>query len=217
MKRIIIAGANSVCEQLIYYISEDGEDRVVGAFDDFEEAGSTKFGVKILGSLSAITESYRQGAFDQALIAIGYRHLGLRESLFNSLRENQIPLGRYIHPTTYLARNATVGAGSIILLRCTIAMSAVVAENVFVGSQSVISHSASLGAHSYLSPAVKVAGNAHTGKRCFLGINATLIDSIQLGDNVTVAAGAVVIHNAPANVLLAGVPARIKREIPSPC
>ena len=43
--------------------------------------------------------------------------------------------------------------------------------------------------------------------------HATILPGVTLGDNVIVAAGAVVTRSFPANVMVAGVPARVVREL----
>lgn len=51
------------------------------------------------------------------------------------------------------------------------------------------------------------------GKNCWIGGHATINPGVTLGDNVVVASGAVVTHDVPSNALVAGVPARIIREL----
>ena len=52
------------------------------------------------------------------------------------------------------------------------------------------------------------------GDNAWIGANVTICPGVTLGDNVVVAAGAVVTKGCyPSNVILAGVPAKIQREI----
>jgi maltose O-acetyltransferase len=52
------------------------------------------------------------------------------------------------------------------------------------------------------------------GDNVWIGANATINPGVTLGDNVVVGAGAVVTKSFPANVVVAGVPAVIIRQIP---
>jgi maltose O-acetyltransferase len=52
------------------------------------------------------------------------------------------------------------------------------------------------------------------GHNVWIGANATINPGVTLGDNVVVGAGAVVTKSFPANVVVAGVPADIIRQIP---
>jgi carbonic anhydrase/acetyltransferase-like protein (isoleucine patch superfamily) len=53
------------------------------------------------------------------------------------------------------------------------------------------------------------------GDRCLIGINSTLLSGVEIGDDSIVAAGAVVPEGmiVPPRVMVAGVPARIKRDV----
>lgn len=52
------------------------------------------------------------------------------------------------------------------------------------------------------------------GRHCWLGSNAVVLPGVVLGDNVVVGAGAVVTKSFPAGSVLAGVPARVIRQVP---
>ena len=47
------------------------------------------------------------------------------------------------------------------------------------------------------------------GDNCYVGTGATILGPIRIGNNVTIAAGAVVTKDVPDNVVVAGVPAKI--------
>lgn len=44
-----------------------------------------------------------------------------------------------------------------------------------------------------------------------VGVGATILGSIKIGNNVTIAANSVVIHDVPDNAVVAGIPAEIKK------
>ncbi len=64
-----------------------------------------------------------------------------------------------------------------------------------------------------LCPGVSVAGNCKIGNNVFIGTNSTIIPNIIIGENAVIAAGAVVIRDVPANTLVAGVPAVLKKNL----
>lgn len=47
------------------------------------------------------------------------------------------------------------------------------------------------------------------GKHCWIGANAVILPGVNLGNNVTVAAGAVVTRSFSSNLTIGGIPARI--------
>ena len=51
------------------------------------------------------------------------------------------------------------------------------------------------------------------GRNCWLGNGAVVVAGVTLGDHVIVGANSVVTKSFPSNVLIAGAPARIIREL----
>jgi maltose O-acetyltransferase len=52
------------------------------------------------------------------------------------------------------------------------------------------------------------------GDGCWLGAKSIILGGVTIGEGAIVAAGAVVIRDVPANTLVAGVPAVVKRQLP---
>jgi len=51
------------------------------------------------------------------------------------------------------------------------------------------------------------------GRNCWLGTGAIILDGVTIGDNVIVAAGSVVRSDVPSDCVVAGIPARIVRNL----
>lgn len=50
------------------------------------------------------------------------------------------------------------------------------------------------------------------GDNVFIGTNACVLGNIKIGNNVVIAAGAIVLQDVPDNVTVAGVPAKIVKQ-----
>ena len=55
--------------------------------------------------------------------------------------------------------------------------------------------------------------NIHLGKNVWLGANVTVLPGVTIGDGAIIAAGAVVTKDVPANMIVAGIPAKVIREV----
>lgn len=59
-----------------------------------------------------------------------------------------------------------------------------------------------------------IADPVMIGAGCWIGASTTILGGVMIGEGTVVAAGSVVTGDLPANVLAAGVPARVKRALP---
>ena len=213
MKRLAMVGSGELSDRLIYYFEDTGFGTVVGMFDDFETVGAVKNARPILGKTDEIPEVFKNGAFDAVAIAIGYNHRKFRKEVYENLKGHGIPIATFLHPSSHVEKSALLQEGSIVLVGCTIDMNARVGENVLLSSRCFVSHNVKIGSHTFCGPAVNLAGNTEIGECCFLGINTTSIDGVRIGMNVQTAAGSVVTEDVPDNMLIAGVPAVVKKTL----
>lgn len=208
MKRLAIVGSGDMGQLIAYHATTDKHYEVVGYFDDFRQAGEDVCGYSVLGKLSAMYDSYAAGAFDEIIIAIGYKHLAFRKKIYSELM-SVIPLGSVIHSTSYVAPSCSIGKGVVILPGCVLDNNVVVEDNVFINTAVNISHDSTVKKHTFLSPRAAIAGFVVVGECCNIGINSTLIDNIILTDFVQTGGGAVVIENIGQPGTYVGVPAKL--------
>lgn len=88
---------------------------------------------------------------------------------------------------------------------------------VTIGDGTLIGHQVVFATLNHmLDPADRASMTASPitiGKNVWIGSHATVLAGVKVGDNSVVAAGAVVTKSVPPNVVVAGVPAKIVREI----
>ena len=213
MKKIAIVGSTKMSDRLIHYFESTGFGKTIGMFDDFESKGVIKYDRPILGKIKDIPLLFKKEVFDSVAIAIGYNYRRFRKEVYEYLKMNQIPIATFVHPSSHVEKSAIIQEGSIVLVNCTIDIHAQLYENVLLSSRCFVSHDVKIHAHTYCGPAINLARNTEVGECFFLGINTTSIDAVKIGMNVQTAAGAVLTKNVPSHVLVAGVPAAVKRKL----
>ena len=121
--------------------------------------------------------------------------------------------------TSLISPNALVGSYNVQILRGTTIMpGAIVSNSTSIGMgclvyfNALITHDVKIEDFTIISPGVKVLGRAKIGSKCLIGANATILPDVNIGSNVIIAAGAVVTKDIPANCMVAGIPASIKRQ-----
>ena len=88
-----------------------------------------------------------------------------------------------------------------------------IGDNVMIGPGTLIStvnHPMTPGGRRKHLGIVKPV---HIGNDVWIGGNVTILPGVTIGNNVIVAAGAVVTKDVPDNILVGGVPARLIREL----
>jgi sugar O-acyltransferase (sialic acid O-acetyltransferase NeuD family) len=108
----------------------------------------------------------------------------------------------------------TVMDGCSIMTGTVITSEVTISEGVLINLNCTVGHNVSIGRYSELSPGVHVSGNTSIGEFSVLGTGVVVIPNVNIGNNVIVAAGSVVTKDVPDNVMVAGVPAVVKKELP---
>jgi len=135
--------------------------------------------------------------------------------IFRELTGNQIDPSFMCFPPFYtdFGKNITIGKNVFFNTGCSfqdrggicIGNGSMLGMNVTIAT---LNHGLSLEIRNttYPSPVI-------IGENVWIGSNATILPGVTIGDNSVVAAGAVVTKNVPKNVVVAGVPAKVLKEI----
>jgi sugar O-acyltransferase (sialic acid O-acetyltransferase NeuD family) len=207
MKRLAIIGSSDLGQLIAYHAFADKHYNVVGFYDDHKIKDEIVDGIKILGKISDLLNDHAANKFDCIMIAIGYKHMAVRQSVFEQFKD-KVPFGSIIHSSAYVDSSAIVREGCFILPGCVLDRNVHLHENVLLNTGCVIAHDSSVEKHSFLSPAVKMAGFSKVGSGCNIGINTTIIDNINICNNVQTGGGSVIISSITEPGLYIGVPAK---------
>lgn len=206
--RLAIIGAGELGLQILD-LSQNATDKfdVVGFFDDSKDKGTVVSEIPVIGRLTEIESLFLNDYFDKIVIAIGYKHMKFRDSLYTEL-QTKIPFATIIHKSCLLNYSAEIKQGSVIYPGCIIDKNVTVGNNVLLNLGVTIAHDSTIGNNSFLAPRVAISGFVNVGKNCFMGTNSTIIDNLVIGDNVLIGAGTVLINNAENDTKLVGNPAK---------
>ena len=118
-----------------------------------------------------------------------------------------------VHPTAYVSPLAQLGAGVFVGANSTIAPGAVIEDHVFVNRGVTIGHDTRIGSFSRIQPGSNLGGLSRIGRGVTVGMGANVLERLVIGDGAYVGGGAVVLDDVPPRVLVAGVPAKIKKQL----
>lgn len=206
---IAIIGAGDLGKVLAYHIENDSNDNVVGFLDDNYSKAELVQGKPVLGNIDEAQRLFDEGQFDQLLVAIGYNHFEFRASVFEKMK-SIAPLYTFIHSSSYVDSSIVIGSGVFIFPGCVIDRGCVIEENVLLNTGVIIAHDSKVKKHSFIAPAVNISGFSEIGEKCFLGINATIVDNVVIGNSIQIGAGSLVLKTLEVEGIYIGSPAKLK-------
>jgi acetyltransferase EpsM len=117
-----------------------------------------------------------------------------------------------IHPTA-VVETKRFGHGNLVCPNAVIHIDSNIGNCTIINTGSVVEHDCWVGDFSQISPNATLCGYVQVGENCFISAGSTIIPKVLIGNNSTVAAGSVVREDVPPNVMVAGVPAKVKKQL----
>ena len=117
--------------------------------------------------------------------------------------------------TSFLGKK---GKNTVILspFQCDYGYNIEIGDNFFANVNLVILDGAKvrIGNNAFIAPNVGIYTAGHPfGDNVWIGAQASILPGVTIGDNTVIAGGSVVTKDIPANVIAAGNPCRVIREI----
>ena len=135
--------------------------------------------------------------------------------LFSKLIGKEVDESFALFPPFYTdcGKNIAIGKNVFINMGCKFQDQG----GIFVGDGTLIGHNVVLATLNHaMSPkerSTMIPAPIRIGENVWIGANATILSGVTIGDGAIIAAGAVVTKDVPKNTIVAGVPAKVMREI----
>lgn len=151
--------------------------------------------------------------FPSAKMVGGVGDSHARQKLMERAAEAGFAFESIIHPTALLSPSVEHGEGAVIYPGNILTTNLKVGRHLQTNVHCTISHDAIVGDYVTLGPGVHISGWVQLGDRVTIGAGATIINGsktgrLTIGDDAVVGAGACVIRPVLPGVTVAGVPAK---------
>lgn len=141
-----------------------------------------------------------------AVLCIG--NSKVRMKIYKALSRNKnISFPSVIAEDVQRSDSVKIGQGCIICLSNILTVNITLGDFVIANLDCTVGHDAILDEFVTLYPSVNVSGNVHIGSCTEIGTGANIIQGKNIGENVIVGAGSVVVKDIPPNCTAVGVPA----------
>lgn len=125
-----------------------------------------------------------------------------------------------IEPGALIREQVEIGAGAVIMMGAIINIGSVIGEGTMIDMGAILGGRATVGKNCHVGAGAVLAGVIEPASATpviieddvMIGANAVVLEGCRVGKGSVVAAGAVVIEDVPANVVVAGTPARVIKE-----
>ena len=138
----------------------------------------------------------------------------IRQGLISKIKKNdRIKFPVLISSTSIVFPNVEWGEGCIVNNLNTISSNAKLGDFVFVNSRTGVGHDAVIGCFTTIYSGINISGGVSIGSGCVVGSGATILPKVKIGDGSIIGAGSLVSKDVRSGVVVAGVPARVIREV----
>lgn len=181
MKPLVIIGASSF-GRLVRVLAEESGRTVMGHVDD------SNIGEDIVGRTDDLGSRISTKDADLAM-AIGYRHMDARMTMFRHLLSRGFEFPSIVHPRARVSPRASLGAGCLVMANVDVDAFAGIGDLCVLWPQATISHDNAIGEGTFISPAATLCGFVSVGALSFIGANCTIVDGSTLPPRSFVKAG----------------------------
>ena len=208
MTALMILGAGGHARVIAETALASGVFSKIAFLDDrasLQAEKSTVLGWPVLGPLNCALEPVMLQSFPAALVGIG--HAITRLYWLEQLSRCGYQLQPLIHPTAWVSPSASLGVGTVVFAQAVVQANASIDNGVILNTGCSVDHDVYLADGVHICPGARLAGGVHVGPCSWIGIGACVIQQVRIGTDVTVGAGAAVVHDLPDGITAVGVPA----------
>ena len=175
MAQIVLFGAGDIARLAHFYFSTDSDHEVVGFTADAEYCREDTF-------LDQVTTRYPPAAF-KMFVALSYARMNrVRAAKYHQMKALGYELVSYVSSRCSFLAQQPPGDNCFILEDNTVQPFVRIGSNVTLWSGNHIGHDSIIGDHCFISSHVVVSGHVSVAQGCFIGVNATLRDSISIAE-----------------------------------
>jgi sugar O-acyltransferase (sialic acid O-acetyltransferase NeuD family) len=211
-KRIVIVGSSGHAKVVAEIVEREAKCTIAGLIDSFRPAGESAFGYRILGSEQTLGALIASDGIAGAVIAIGDNWQRARMARSIAQVAPGLAFVSTVHPSAAIARDASLGAGSVVMPGAVINPGTRLGEHCIVNTGATVDHDCNLADFASLAPGAVLGGSVTLGECAAVMLGAHVVHGHRIGAHAVVGAGALVLEDIAAHAVAYGVPARVVRR-----
>ena len=211
MKNVVLFGGGLHANYCAEIIEMAGNYNIVGIIDSVASIGSDLYGYSVIGRQEDIINLVKENNIDCGLISIGDNW---SRKIVHDCIIDLIPGFEFInaiHPSVIIGKNVKLGIGIVVMAGSIINPNCIIGDFCFFATGAQLDHDNVIEPYASISAGSVTGGKVNIGKFSAITLGVTIIDRTNIGENVVIGSGSLVLNNIPDNVLAYGSPAKIIR------
>ena len=131
-----------------------------------------------------------------------------RQTLQNKLEFDGYNIATVIHPFTSISESSVIGPGAVILAGVVINPFVVIGKGCIINTSCSVDHESEISDFVHLSPGSRLAGTVFVGARTWIGTNSTVINNVNIMNDVIIGAGSLVLTDVVETGTYVGSPVK---------
>lgn len=198
MARLVIFGAGDIARLAHFYFTRDSPHEVSAFAVDPQFRTADVFDGLPLVDSTTLPATHPPGQYSM-FVAMSYAKMNrVRAAKYDEMKAAGYELVSYVSSRCTYLSTSRPGDNCFILEDNTVQPFVTIGNDVTMWSGNHIGHDAVIDDHCFITSHVVVSGHVRIRSYCFVGVNATLRNSIQLAEGTLVGAGAVIMKNTRA-------------------
>lgn len=209
MTDLVIIGAGSVGGFVVSYFQNCLQNyNLIGFLDDDSSKSKKDFiGYPVLGKTDSIVQYPTSTA-----IVIGITNAIVKATIVEKLKRlGYTNFPSLVSSNTWISKKSMIGEGCIIYPGTMINYNCNIGNFVVLNMNCAIGHDCVLEDYVNFCPGVLLGGRTRIGRFTDMSIGSQTIQSIDIGENCIIGAGAVIIRNVEDNAVVVGNPGKVIR------
>lgn len=210
---MIIIGAKGFAKEVLEILHQKGETENLCFYDDVS-TNAPEFLYQKFRVLKSENEAKNHFQNTDNQFTIGIGNPKLRQMMYEKFTHLG---GKYSQTISHFAEigsfGVEIGEGCNILGGVKISNDVKIGKGTMIYYNALITHDVEIGDFVEISPNATLLGRCKVGSGTHIGAGSIIFPDVKIGENCIIAAGAVVRENMPNNTMVAGVPAKIKKQL----
>ena len=191
-KGIVIFGVGETAHLAYEYFTHDSDYQVVAFSVDPEYLNESEFlGLPVVSS-NEITKQFSPDAYGAFVAASSGKLNRVRKAVYDRVKSLGYRLVSYVSTRAFVWHNVAIGENCFILENNTLQPFVEIGNNVVLWSGNHIGHRSVIRDHCFVSSHCVISGFCVINESSFLGVNCTLENNLEVGEDNFIGAGAII-------------------------